>query len=157
MLNLFKRTAMRDFRREAVFLCIIPFCAALSKRLAAWVTAGAASPGSPDAMERSALLTPVRVALRMARLRWARFTDCRKAFLAGKFYLRMNVLVLGLACPYYKPPNALFQRITDDLTGFVVPATDQKRVAVLGAAIGVRGTQPSPGREFVRVSCHTYG
>ena len=95
-LILFNRAAMRDLRREAVFLCIIPLRAAWSNRLAAWVTADAASSVSPDSMERSALLTPVRVALRMARLRWARFTDCRAAFLAGKFTSGWIPWLLGI-------------------------------------------------------------
>ena len=107
-------------------------------------------------MERSALFIPVRMALRTARLRWARLTCCRAAFLAGKFTSGWILWLLGAGQSHYKPPNALFQRIAYVPMGIFVPATDQKRVTEIGTAIGVRRTQPGLGRDLARASCQTY-
>ena len=87
LMSLLNRAVRRALPRDAVFLGTTPLRTARSNRLIACGTAASAVSRSPAPMARTALATPLRVAVRTPLFRWARFTCCRATFLAGNYVL----------------------------------------------------------------------
>ncbi len=85
--SLFRRAAMRDFRRLTLFLCKMPFCTARSMVLNANRTAVSASATLPASTECNALAIADLVSVRSPLVRMALFTCLRPAFFAGNLLL----------------------------------------------------------------------
>src|SRR6185503_4562158 len=90
------RAERRDFRREAVFLWMMPFDAILSTSDCMSVIAFLAAPSSLPAAAERTLFNPVRSFDRSARLCSRRLTFCRFAFNADllRFATSSNPLYL---------------------------------------------------------------
>lgn len=101
--SLLNRAVRRALPRDAVFLGSTPLRTARSNRLTACGTAISAASRSPAPMARTALATPLRVAVRTPLFRWARFTCCRATFLAGNY-------VLLFLCPAHTTASRLLRR-----------------------------------------------
>ena len=97
LLALCSRLISRDFRRDAFFLWIAPFCAALSRATTATRTAFSTSPPSSESTISRARLTNVLAFVRSGMLRLRLLSATRPRFFAGQFFRPSLYFAVSLA------------------------------------------------------------